>query len=647
MEAPRPAAGDAWALAADLLAVLPPDAADPTAAVAAILQQDWATALWLLLEIAVADPAFAANPRGWDDLAARLRRLALQTDALAPYILLSRLVFTLQAAAQNLNAPGVSPELRQLDPERLAALVAALRVEALPAWRQEEPEPPFSTLAYTELDAPLAELAEMLPDAHAALSRALDQPRAQVKLALEAWSRKEFDLARRALGRLLLWDPDRRRLLLAAQALETAPIWLEAVRQGPAPGEALEDFAARLELAGRELRQRVGPARWLDLILDAFARLRKGARPAELLMERPELLNEAAWLHFHEPRVAAVLTPPQPVRLEREVYLPPAVPQQLPAEGRLGPEGDLTLTEPLDTWVPEARGSSARVFNGFLRGPNGTLSQAAIKIMRPDKRDYALPLFLEEVQILALMADVPGVTPMLEVGYLRLDGEQTLPGETTALTARGLTGALRRHGIGDVPRFLRLLPELTAAGWLPYLATEKRSRDENLLLLCDPGVTHGRFLPVAESLRLAIQMCDLLAAAHERNIVYRDHKILHYYWVEAYNGVFVIDWNVAKLHPAGLPKSEKEFDLVQLGARALHPLFTGRAAPGALPLGPTRPDEIEAASHTYRPQWTYDDQRLPGGVKDLLEAVLAGRYAAVADLRADLLDAFGRANPTA
>jgi hypothetical protein len=135
---------------------------------------------------------------------------------------------------------------------------------------------------------------------------------------------------------------------------------------------------------------------------------------------------------------------------------------------------------------------------------------------------------------------------------------------------------------------------------------------------------------------MSVQICDIIGAAHDRKIVYRDHKILHYYWLENHNGVYMIDWNVARLHPDGLSDIEKQMDLTQFGARALHHILTGRTAPGALPLGPTRPEEIEAAATTYTPQWTYDDRRLPQNLKDVIEQVLGGSYYSAAALRDDL-----------
>ena len=99
----------------------------------------------------------------------------------------------------------------------------------------------------------------------------------------------------------------------------------------------------------------------------------------------------------------------------------------------------------------------------------------------------------------------------------------------------------------------------------------------------------------------------------------------------------MIDWNIAKRHPQGLSDAEKQFDLVQFGARALHHIITGRPAPGALPLGPNRPEDIERSALNYAVSWTYDDERLPNQVKEILEQALNQGYTHVRDLRQDLL----------
>ena len=155
-------------------------------------------------------------------------------------------------------------------------------------------------------------------------------------------------------------------------------------------------------------------------------------------------------------------------------------------------------------------------------------------------------------------------------------------------------------------------------------------------MLCDAGMTRGKYQPMVTLLQMAVQICDILQIAHQRKIVYRDHKILHYYWQPQNNGIYVIDWNVARYHPDGLTEIDIHMDLVQFGARGLHHILTGRTAPGALPLGPTRPEEIEQAAQSYQTQWTYDDQRLSAGLRSILERVLAGEYTSAATLGQDL-----------
>jgi serine/threonine protein kinase len=608
------------------------------------LQGNWAEAHWCL---GLTCEGTAAPP-WWDELSGSLRLAALKTGqpSLPPYTTASRLAHALQAQVQKLETQNKSNPPGEVLTAYQKAL-QALKGEILPNWCASEPDPPHSGLEYTDVDALLSDLREIEPEAQNALANALAQPKAQVRLVLEAWRVKEFEAAVRGLRQAYLWDPDRRRVFSAELAILKAPAWLERVYRGPRKGELLPDFMAHVELDGRELRSQVGPARWLDLILDALGGLRNGANPADLLLQHPELLNDVPWLNDYDARRPPPPPRTKPVVLEREFAASDTRPLLKGIkEGKLGDRGDLLLGESLDTWAAEARGSSARVFQGRLRlGSEHHIG--AIKLMRPDRVEYALPLFREEVEILTLMRDVPGVTGMLEAGYLKLDDNEALPADDRQASGRRLTGLVLRYGVGEVREFLASLEAKTREGWLPYLAMEKRNREDNLMVLCDVGYTRGQFLPLPESLRLAIQICEILQVAHARNIVYRDHKILHFYWLEAVNGVVMIDWNVARHYPEGLTLAEKQFDLVQFGARALHHIITGRTAPGALPLGPNRPDDIESAAHSYTPRWTYDDQRLPTELRIILERVLAGGYNDVKDLQADLRQIFVQLPETA
>jgi hypothetical protein len=432
---------------------------------------------------------------------------------------------------------------------------------------------------------------------------------------------------------LLIWDPDRRRLLRAHQALQDGPEWLHRLRTGPPPGVGLQNFVTDLEYEGRDLRNRLGPAVWLDGLLEALKALRNGTWPGDLISLQPALLADLPWLQSY---VRA-----ETIRKALQPHLPLT---PLPtlcgrSETRFGPDGDLSFIEPLDAWMPEARGSSARVYLCKYRASSGDVREGALKIMRIDKPDYALPLFREEVLVLEAMQGVAGVNPLLESGFLWL-GSDPLPPDQNLDVIRGLRGDALRLGPDASKEFLDQLESRTHEGWTPYLILEKRKREDNLLLLCDASLNRGTFLPITALLRMSIQICDILVEAHLRKVVYRDHKILHYYWQNDNNGIYLIDWNVARLHPDGLSEVEIHMDLVQLGARGLHHILTGRTAPGALSLGPTRPEEIEQSAESYRAQWTYDDQRLSDEIRAILEQLLAGSYTNAGDLRDDLKRAY-------
>jgi serine/threonine protein kinase len=257
--------------------------------------------------------------------------------------------------------------------------------------------------------------------------------------------------------------------------------------------------------------------------------------------------------------------------------------------------------------------------------------------LRSDQLDYALPLFIEEIQVLTLLRDVPGVTPLVECGFIKHHEGQSLPSDESHASAEKLSGEVIHYGVEGAQNFLASMDRQISLGWLPYLALPRREPAYNLLRYCDASNTHGWFLPLRHSLLLSLQICDILQFAHDRNIVYRDHKILHYYWDAEAHGVTVIDWNIARRHPQGLSDEEIQFDLVQFGARGLHHILTGRPALGSLPLGPNRPEEIEKASTSYPVNWTYDDERLPNPLRLILEQTLNQGYTQVRDLRQDLL----------
>jgi len=648
------ASSDKWILLNEIAAVAQQQKADsgeltPTAfsnSLAAGVAGDWTAALWELFERLGDGP----RPAWWEKISQEVRKvcLGLEPEALTPYTVFTRLYYTLQAevtrkgdqrlrsATEGMDSNG--QELGEFHWQASEELIATIREEVIKKWKEIEPSPPNSGIGYTEVDSLIDPIEDLLPGSREKLEKSLAQPKTQVELVLNAWEHKDFELARRGLRSILMWDPDRARLFTVDKAIRTAPQWLARVRNGAKKNEPFYDYLTSVELAGRTLRNQVGPSKWLDGILEAFKRLRRGTRSVDLMIEYPEIMHELPWLNEYKSREILSLPHTRPLTLERDnarVYSSNIT--EGVVEGKFGPKQNMVLAEPLDTWMPEARGSSARVFAGNLRNLAKQSLPVAFKIIRPDQLDYALPLFIEEIQILTMLRDVPGITPLVECGFIKIEDGRALPSDESLASAEQLRGQVIHYGVEQVQNFLASMDRQLSVGWLPYLVLVKRNQEYNLLRYCDASYTHGWFLSLRDSLILSLQICDILQFAHDRNIVYRDHKILHYYWDVETHGVTVIDWNIAKRQPQGLSDAEKQFDLVQFGARALHHIFTGRPAQGSLPLGPNRPEDIEKASTHYPVDWTYDDERLPNQLRTILEKSLNQGYTQVSDIRQDLL----------
>jgi serine/threonine protein kinase len=618
-------------------------------ALAAGVAGDWAATLWEVFTRMGDGP----RPEWWEKISQEVRKeaLGLEPETISLYTVFARLYYTLQAEVarngekrlrpETQGNGSISQELNDFHWQAGEELLATVREEIIKKWKEIEPYPPNSGIGYTAMESLIDPIEELLPGTREKIEKSLSQPKAQVDLVLNAWGQKDFELARRGLRMILLWDPDRLRLLTAEKAIVEAPQWLARVRRGAGKDEPFYDYLTSVELAGRTLRNRVGPAKWLDETLEAFKRLRRGTRTVDLMIEYPQTMHELPWLNEYQSREILALPHTRPITLERDdiVYSPSNLAQGV-VEGRFGYNQNMLLAEPLDTWMPEARGSSARVFAGNIITSAKQTQSFAFKIMRPDQLDYARPLFIEEIQILTMLRDVPGITPCVECGYIKLDEGQSIPSDDSHASAEQLSGQVIHYGVEQAQNFLASMDRQLSVGWIPYLALSRRNSEYNLLHYCDASYTHGWFLSLRESLILSLQICDLLQFAHDRNIVYRDHKILHYYWDPDTHGVTMIDWNIAKRQPQGLSEAEKQFDLVQLGARGLHHIFTGRPAQGSLPLGPNRPEDIEKASTHYPVNWTYDDERLPNQLRTILEQTLNQGYTQVSDIRRDLLDIY-------
>jgi serine/threonine protein kinase len=410
---------------------------------------DWPAFLWELL----ASIGNEQLPSWWGSLSQDTRQLALNLDkdALTPFVAISQLYYTYQALVlqmEDRQSAAHSEDERRAH-EDLSKIFSD---EVLRKWREMEPGPPNSGISYQAIENLLDGIESLVPGSREKVSLALSQPKAQAEFVRQAWDRKEFERARKALRMVLIWDPDFRRVIQADRAIMAAPEWLASVRRGAGPDEPFYDFLSTAELKGRILLNRVGRAKWLDTILDALRRLRKGASPADLMIEYPEVSVDLPWLNEYRSREILSLPCTRPLTLERDESrseLPRAV--RGIVEGKLAPGEDLSLGEPLDTWLPEARGSSARVFAGVLACQKQKTASVAIKVIRPDQLEYALPLFREEAQILSLLRDVPGITPLIECGYLSIAAGLEFPSEDQHASAAHLRWSLLRYGNEEFP----------------------------------------------------------------------------------------------------------------------------------------------------------------------------------------------------
>ncbi len=317
----------------------------------------------------------------------------------------------------------------------------------------------------------------------------------------------------------------------------------------------------------------------------------------------------------------------------------------------------LYLGEPLDTWltagqqdyaIPEAAGSSARVF--LLKNAIGLSPyrrDPAFKVMRHDKIAYARPLFLEELNILAGLHGLDGLTPMLQAGYIKLTNGSGWPSEIAPLSkqmeeqgaASKITGRLAVFEPDEITDVLDQFEERLADDWLPFLILERRWED-NLYLVCDAGYTRGNFvrnLSMKQVLDIATQICGMLETAHSQGATYLDHKLLHYYWNDFRQKVIMIDWNIGHWLPGRFSPEVQQADLVQFSSRALHHIFTGRQAPGTVAVGPNRPEDIANAPTRYKASYSFDVQnRLNADEMRFLEKALDGGFSSAGEMKETL-----------
>ncbi len=214
-----------------------------------------------------------------------------------------------------------------------------------------------------------------------------------------------------------------------------------------------------------------------------------------------------------------------------------------------------------------ALGHYARVLEAIDRRDG---RQVALKVMRPEHLEpdaaprWEAEAFAHEVDLLKRMLAVSAIpVRFYDCGFLSAAGDYPADGE------------IRPFG-KDIDGFRSALFSHNASGWRPYIALENLSRNHNLLYLMKPTQPgQRRRLPTEEGLDLAMQFGRLLFDAHERDILYMDHKLEHVYWDG--QKLRIIDWNSSKYLENGGPALEQGCvkDIHNLCVGILYPIFTG------------------------------------------------------------------------
>jgi serine/threonine protein kinase len=307
-------------------------------------------------------------------------------------------------------------------------------------------------------------------------------------------------------------------------------------------------------------------------------------------------------------------------------------------EDRFGKNQGVYITKPLDTWSYEATGSAARVFLCNLKQSRNSYKPAAIKIMRPGRDVYAFPLFIEEIKILKALDDVSGITQMLEMGYVLPDTDYQFPADYSNDGFENLQGRIVRYDASENINYEQMA-DWVSLGWLPYIALKLKNYKNNLLTLCDRARTpnHKPF-ELEKAVEASTQICGIFSEAHKRNIVYIDHKILHYYWYDDLSLTYVIDWNVGKKYDS-LSNEIKKNDIVQFAARTLYFIFSGKMASTSISKKLAAQVEIlQPLSISYVVNWSNDeDKHVPESLKELIAAAVNGGYSEFDKLQNDLM----------
>lgn len=277
-----------------------------------------------------------------------------------------------------------------------------------------------------------------------------------------------------------------------------------------------------------------------------------------------------------------------------------------------------TLHNFIDTF---ALGHYARVMDGMDLKTN---RQVAFKVMRPEhiargeEPKWEYRAFHNEANLLIRLADDPHIIRLYDCGYISSNADAPHDGE------------IESFGL-DVEAFTAATIRFSARGWRPYLALESLPRSQNLFYSMRPDRANLRFrLPTEEGITLALQFGQTLRTAHNRGIIFLDHKLEHVYWDG--ETLRIIDWNSSRLLPEDQRDNSSYFrtDIHNLSVGILYSVFTGlsphkaalRPQPGSQSEVETRYQDVTSLDFGVEPSLSVSiQQALQQGASQELENI--------------------------
>ena len=287
------------------------------------------------------------------------------------------------------------------------------------------------------------------------------------------------------------------------------------------------------------------------------------------------------------------------------------------------------MTEFLELYQPGnfidtfALGHYARVVEAFDVRHNRPV---ALKVMRPEhlapdgQSRWESEAFINESDLLQTLSDLGPVMKYYDCGYVQSSESYVSGGEIKSFET-------------DLDAFRSAFYPSLEAGWRPYLALELLPRHQNLLYVMKPSAQGQRWrLPTEEGIDLALQFGDALYKAHERGIVYLDHKLEHVYWDG--KTLRIIDWNSSKRVGTSGQSAEQHVvnDLHNLCVGILYPIFTGQSPQkGSLRPQPASQQEVEARYENIASLDFSPEPSLSQDIIDLLETGAQKRFASATE----------------